>query len=121
MRLPGRGVVLTDPGVVIAELVGPAHHLQVPLVALLQLALRRMGRHREISEFHGFSSSLLFFVVVVWAQPGEITCPGCGRMMAAKIETNADVMSERRMQVEWPATISAFGLTLSLVGKGGEK
>ena len=56
MRLPGRGVMLADPGFLIAELVEPAQDLQVPVVSLLQAALRRMRGHREISDFHGVSS-----------------------------------------------------------------
>ncbi len=42
MRLPGRGMVLADPGFLVAQLIGPAQHLQVPVVAFLQPALRRM-------------------------------------------------------------------------------
>ena len=53
MRLPGRGVVLADPGFLVAELVEPAQHLQIPVVTLLQPALRRMRGHREITDFHG--------------------------------------------------------------------
>ena len=53
MRLPGRGVMLADPGLLVAEFIEPAEHLEVPVVALLQPALRRMRRHREISDFHG--------------------------------------------------------------------
>src|SRR5665213_4388900 len=58
MRLPWRGVVLADPGLGVAELVEPAQHLKVPVMPLLQSALRRMGRHREISDLHGVSSRL---------------------------------------------------------------
>src|SRR5262249_52895693 len=53
MRLPGRGVMLADPGLLIAELVEPAQRLQVPVLAFLQTAFRRMRGHRKISEFHG--------------------------------------------------------------------
>ena len=60
MRLPGRGVVLADPGFLVAELIEPAQHLQVPVVTLFQSALRRMRGHREISKFHGVSSRVAF-------------------------------------------------------------
>ena len=60
MRLPGRGVVLADPGFLIAELVEPAQHLQVPVVPLLQPALRRMRGHREITDLHGGFLSVRF-------------------------------------------------------------
>src|SRR3954453_16586578 len=53
MRLPRRGVMLADPGLLIAELIEPAQRLKIPVVALFQPALRRMRRHREISDFHG--------------------------------------------------------------------
>ncbi|MBA7712262.1 hypothetical protein ES703_121234 [subsurface metagenome] len=53
VRLPGRGVVLADPGFLITEFIQPAQDLQVPVVTLLQSALRRMRGHREISKFHG--------------------------------------------------------------------
>ncbi len=53
MRFPWRGVVLADPGFLVAEFIEPSQHLQVPVVTLLQPALRRMRRHREISDFHG--------------------------------------------------------------------
>ena len=56
MRLPGRGVVLADPGFLVAEFIEPSQHLKVPVVSLFQSALRRMRRHREISDFHGVSS-----------------------------------------------------------------
>ncbi len=35
MRLPRRGVVLADPGFLIAELIEPSQRLQVPVVTLL--------------------------------------------------------------------------------------
>ena len=60
VRLPGRGVMLADPGFLIAELIKPSQDLQVPIVALLQSALRRMRGHREISDFHGAFLSLLY-------------------------------------------------------------
>ncbi|MGY4379655.1 hypothetical protein ACVWZ3_007294 [Bradyrhizobium sp. i1.3.6] len=56
---PGCGVVLADPGLLIAELVEPAHDLQVPVVSFLQAALRRMRRHREIADLHGFPHLML--------------------------------------------------------------
>jgi hypothetical protein len=59
MRLPWRGVMLADPGFLIAELIEPSQHLQIPVVALFQPALRRMRGHREISDFHGFPLCLL--------------------------------------------------------------
>ena len=61
MRLPRRGVMLADPGLAVAEFVEPAHHLQIPVVAFLQSAFRRMRRHREISDLHGVSSRRLTF------------------------------------------------------------
>jgi hypothetical protein len=42
MRLPRRGVVLADPAFAEAQLVEPADHLQVPVVAVLERPLRRM-------------------------------------------------------------------------------
>src|SRR5882724_5166457 len=60
MRFPGRCVVLADPGLLIAEFIQPSQRLQVPVVTLFQSALRRMGRHREISDLHGVSSRCLF-------------------------------------------------------------
>src|SRR5207302_5810865 len=61
MRFPGRGVVLADPGFLVAEFIEPSQRLQVPVVTLFQPALRRMGRHREISDLHGVSSRCSFF------------------------------------------------------------
>ena len=73
MRLPWRGVVLADPGFLVAEFIQPPQHLQVPVVALFQPALRRMRGHREISEFHGYSSSLFVWrdLAVVSQRKGE--------------------------------------------------
>src|SRR5262249_19123075 len=45
-------VVLADPCFRVAQLIGPPEGLQVPLVAVVQIPLRRMGRHREQSEIH---------------------------------------------------------------------
>ena len=56
MRFPWRGMMLANPGFLIAELIEPAQHLKVPVVPLFQSALRRMRGHREISDFHGVSS-----------------------------------------------------------------
>src|SRR5262252_5422022 len=53
MRFPGRGVMLPDPRLAEAQLVGPAELLQVPLVPVVELALRRMRRHGEESVVHG--------------------------------------------------------------------
>ncbi len=50
--LPRRRVVLADPRLGEAELVGPAQHLQVPFLPVEQRALGRMGRHREQSVSH---------------------------------------------------------------------
>ena len=36
MGFPGRGVMLADPGLLIAELVEPAQDLEVPVLAFLQ-------------------------------------------------------------------------------------
>ena len=57
VRLPGRGVVLADPGFGVAELVEPAEGLQVEVVPFLQAALRRVRGHGEVAEFHGRRSS----------------------------------------------------------------
>src|SRR3954452_19004619 len=65
MRLPWGGVVLADPGFLIAELIEPAQHLQVPLLSLLQSALRRMRGHREVSDFHG-RFPLAFVAAHLW-------------------------------------------------------
>ena len=54
MRFPHHGVVLTDPELLEPELVGPDDVLQVPLVAVLETALRRMTGHREYAELHVF-------------------------------------------------------------------
>ena len=71
MRLPRRGVMLADPGFLIAELVEPAQHLEIPVVPLLQAPLRRMRGHREISNFHGgFLSFVLLCRRVVACAPG---------------------------------------------------
>ena len=59
--LPHRGVVLADPGLLEAVLVGPPQVLQVPVVAVRQAALRRMAGHREKSDLHGLSSRCSFF------------------------------------------------------------
>ncbi len=55
--LPRHGVVLADPGLAIAKLIQPADDLQVPVEALLQIPLGRMGRHGEEAELHGVSCS----------------------------------------------------------------
>ena len=57
MRLPGRGVVLADPAFGKAELVRPADMLEVPFVALAQVALGGMRRHAEKADFHRGVSS----------------------------------------------------------------
>src|SRR5258708_2875517 len=57
---PWRGMMLADPGFLVAEFIEPAQHLQVEVVPLFQPALRRMRGHREISDFHEVSS--LFYV-----------------------------------------------------------
>ena len=77
MRLPRRGVVLADPGLLVAELVEPAQHLQIPVVTLVQAALRRMRGHREIAELHGLSSRLfVFFQNASVARKREHSTPG---------------------------------------------
>jgi hypothetical protein len=52
MRLPGRRVVLADPRLAEAELVGPAELLEIPLVSVVEVALRWMRRHGEQSVVH---------------------------------------------------------------------
>src|SRR5260370_11083517 len=54
MRLPRCGVVLTDPAFGEAQLIEPADHLKVPVVAILERPLGRVRWHREISELHRF-------------------------------------------------------------------
>jgi hypothetical protein len=72
VRFPGRGVMLADPGFLIAEFIEPSQHLQVPVVTLLQSALRRMRGHREISDFHGgLLSSLLIFLTRLFCAPAR--------------------------------------------------
>ena len=73
MRLPRRGVMLADPGLGVAEFIEPAQRLQVPVVAGFQAALRRMRRHREITEFHGRSP--LYLVRTLNAQRRHVTQP----------------------------------------------
>src|SRR5262244_3540680 len=62
MRLPGRRVVLADPRLAEAELVGPAQLLEIPLVAVVQAALGRVRWHREQSVVH---ESLLVMIADV--------------------------------------------------------
>ena len=82
VRLPGRGVVLADPGLGVAELVEPAQHLKVPVVTLLEVALRRMRRHREVANFHrGFLSSFRFYRRVLIARERENSTRACSRDM----------------------------------------
>src|SRR5262249_37703266 len=52
MRLPWRRVMLADPRLPIAQLVGPPQRLEIPLVTGVEAALRRMRRHGEQSEIH---------------------------------------------------------------------
>src|SRR3954469_24225265 len=68
MRFPGGGVVLAYPAFGETELVEPADHLQVPLMAVLQRPLRWMRRHREISELHRFLLS--YWGEVDYHRPG---------------------------------------------------
>src|SRR5215216_3190028 len=76
MRFPRRGVVLADPGFLIAEFIEPAQRLQIPVVTLFQPALRRMGRHREISDLHGVSSRCSSFQSASVARKREHSTPG---------------------------------------------
>ncbi|MGY4256059.1 hypothetical protein ACVI1L_003127 [Bradyrhizobium sp. USDA 4516] len=95
MRLPGCGVVLADPGFLIAELVEPAQHLQVPVVALLQSALRRMRRHREVSEFHGFP---LFVRCVSSARASRVAAPATAEQWPCRIRLGRDSCVGRILQ-----------------------
>src|SRR5919204_6871789 len=52
MRLPGRRVVLADPGLTEAEFIGPAKLLEVPLMAVEKTALGRVRGHGEESVVH---------------------------------------------------------------------
>src|SRR6202022_4591789 len=80
MRFPWRGMMLADPGFLVAELIEPAQHLKVPVVTLFQPDLRRMRGHREISDFHGVSSRsfLKRFLHGASLRAEESTCHGCG-------------------------------------------
>src|SRR4029450_7062419 len=62
MRFPHHGVVLADPELLDPERVGPDDVLQVPLVAVLKTALRRMTGHREYAELHAFPFTVQVFV-----------------------------------------------------------
>src|SRR4030095_12808458 len=73
---PRRGVVLADPRFLVAELVQPSQRLQIPVVTLLQSAFRRMGRHREISDFHGASSLCVLFESASVARQQKHSTPG---------------------------------------------
>src|SRR5215467_12793405 len=63
MRFPHHGVVLADPELLEPECVGPDDVLQVPLVAVLETALRRMTGHREYAELHAFPFTVQVVVV----------------------------------------------------------
>src|SRR5262245_55007395 len=63
MRFPHHGVVLADPEFLEPELVGPDDVLQVPLVAVLETALRRMTGHRKYAELHAFPFTVQVVVV----------------------------------------------------------
>src|SRR6266446_2563672 len=52
MWLPGGRVVLADPRLAEAELVGPAELLEIPLVSVVEVTLGWMRRHREQSVVH---------------------------------------------------------------------
>ncbi len=54
MRLPGRGMVLADPGLDKAQLVGPAQGLKIPAVTVEEWALRWVRRHCEQTVLHAF-------------------------------------------------------------------
>src|SRR5205823_12426572 len=56
VRLPGRRVVLADPRFAEAQLVGPAELLEIPAVAVVEAALRRVRGHREEAVVHGGAS-----------------------------------------------------------------
>jgi hypothetical protein len=43
VRLPGRGVMLADPGLAEAQLIRPAQLLEVPLVTVEELSLGWVG------------------------------------------------------------------------------
>ena len=49
---PGRGEVLTYPGFGKAQTVAQGDVFQIPFKTFAQIALRRMGRHHEYSDFH---------------------------------------------------------------------
>ena len=89
MRFPHHGVVLADPELLEPELVGPDDVLQVPLVAVLETALRRMTGHREYAELHAFPFTVQ---VVVAPRSGNAAsvremptalCPACGASAVA--------------------------------------
>jgi hypothetical protein len=97
VRLPWRGMMLTDPGFLIAELVEPPQDLQVPVVTLFQPAFRRMRGHREISDFHGGSSRLFPYGASYCAPAGSIarerrSITGCG---TAECEVKPSLRAKR--------------------------
>src|SRR3954467_13383131 len=81
MRFPGCGMVLADPGFLIAQFIQPSQRLQVPVVTLFQSAFRRMGRHREISDLHGVSSRCCIFKARLSRASESIAPSACGRDM----------------------------------------
>src|SRR5207248_2236844 len=85
MRLPGCGMMLADPGFLVAEFIQPSQHLKVEVVTLFQPALRRMRGHREISEFHG-----AFPLVVTWRVVAR------GGKYPTRLRLNCDVSIARR-------------------------
>ncbi len=60
VRFPGCGVVLADPGLGKTELVGPAQGVEIPAMAVIKAALRRVRGHREQAVFHRRSSRCRF-------------------------------------------------------------
>src|ERR1700737_2870292 len=71
VRFPWRGMMLADPGFLIAELIEPSQRLKVPVVALFLSALRRMRGHGEIADFHGVSSRRFCLKDASYRAPGK--------------------------------------------------
>src|SRR5260370_32994674 len=71
MRLPGCGMVLADPGLDKAQLVGPAQSLKIPAVTVEEWALRWVRRHCEQTVLHAFCLPLGLLVYRIINHPAE--------------------------------------------------
>ena len=76
--------MLANPGFVKAQAVAEREVLQIPLVGIVDVPFRRMGRHHKQSVLHGWRAPLLFAAAVRsvsdgrgWAAPGcSLRLPG---------------------------------------------